>query len=75
VFPFASLDPNAGALLKQEILLRPSKAPFSSEGVQNIDNHVSPIVPLSDIQQVEETPASSRDQTDTQISSEIDFAN
>jgi hypothetical protein len=75
VFPFASLHPNAGALLKQEILLLPSNASFSSEGVQNVDNHVSPIVPLSDIHQVEEAPASSRDQTDTQISSKIDFAN
>jgi hypothetical protein len=75
VFLFASLHPNAGALLKQEILLLPSNVSFYSEGVQNIDNHVSPIVPLSDIQQVEEAPASSRDQTDTQISSEIDYAN
>jgi hypothetical protein len=49
VFPFASLHPNAGALLKQEILLLPSNASFYSEGVENIDNHVSPIVPLSDI--------------------------
>jgi hypothetical protein len=75
VFPFASLHPNAGALLKQENILLPSNASFSSEGVQNIDNHVSHIVPISGIQQVEEAPALSHDQTDTQIISEIDFVN
>jgi hypothetical protein len=47
VFPFASLHPNAGALLKQQILLLP-------EGTQNIDNHVPVIVPITDVQQVAE---------------------
>jgi hypothetical protein len=46
VFPFASLCPNAGALIKQEILLLPSLS-SSREGIQNIDNHVS-IVPITD---------------------------
>jgi hypothetical protein len=47
VFPFASLHPNAGALLKQQILLL-------LEGTQNIDTHVPVIVPITDVQQVVE---------------------
>jgi hypothetical protein len=50
VFPFASLHPNAGALLKQQILLLPSSTSSSHEGTQNIDNHMSPIVPITDVQ-------------------------
>jgi hypothetical protein len=48
VFPFASLHPNAGALLKKELLLLPSSIDSSSlhEGARNFDNHMSPIVPV-----------------------------
>jgi hypothetical protein len=44
VFPFASLHPNAGAILKKEILLLP-------QGVQKLDDHVSPIVPITNVLQ------------------------
>ena len=40
VFPFASLHPNAGALLRQEILLLPSMSPsFDKGGDNNCTNH------------------------------------
>jgi hypothetical protein len=54
VFPFASLHPNAGAILRKEILLL-------LEGVQKLDDHVSPIVPVTNVLQEgevsEENPA------------------
>jgi hypothetical protein len=54
VFPFAPLHPNAGAILRKEILLL-------REGVQNLDDHVSPIVPVTNVLQEgevsEENPA------------------
>jgi hypothetical protein len=64
VFPFASLHPNAKALLKQQILLHPSSTYSTNEGVQNID---------TDVQQVEEAPATNPTQNDAQTSSEIVF--
>jgi hypothetical protein len=73
VFPFASLCPNAGALIKQEILLLPSLS-SSHEGIQNIDNHVS-IVPITDALQVEDTAGSNPSQNSAQICSEVDSEN
>ena len=75
VFPFASLHPNAGALLKQQILLLPSSTSSSHEGTQNIDNHMSPVVPITNVQQVEEAAAENFSQNDAQMSSEIDAPN
>jgi hypothetical protein len=48
VFPFASLRPNVGPLLRKEILLLPPSTSTSSEGANNVDNHV-PIVPITDV--------------------------
>jgi hypothetical protein len=46
VFPFAALHPNAGALLKKEILLLPTSTP--SEGTENIDDHMlNTLVPVT----------------------------
>jgi hypothetical protein len=46
VFPFAALHPNAGALLKKEILLLPTSPP--SESAQNIDDHMfTTLVPIT----------------------------
>jgi hypothetical protein len=48
VFPFASLHPNAGAVLRKEILLLPSNSYVLSEGVSQTNDHVFPIVPVTD---------------------------
>jgi hypothetical protein len=69
VFPFASLHPNAGALLKQQILLLPTS---TNEGVQNIANHV-PIIPITDAQQNAETAEENCSSNGTQNSAEIRF--
>jgi histone deacetylase 1/2 len=45
VFPFHGLHPNAGALLKQQILLLPTNN--LSESVSNIDDHMPTIVPVT----------------------------
>jgi histone deacetylase 1/2 len=44
VFPFHALHPNAGALLKKEILLLPSNN--SVEDAHDIDEHMTSIVPI-----------------------------
>jgi hypothetical protein len=53
VFPFQVLHPNAGALLKREILLLPTHS--SNEGASITDDHMTPIVsvtvPLYDVLQ------------------------
>ena len=74
VFPFASLHPNVGALLKQQILLLPSSTFSSNEGVPNIDNHVSPIVPITDVQQVVGAPGTNSSENGAPNSSEIEVA-
>jgi hypothetical protein len=48
IFPFASLRPNDGPLLRKEILLLPSS--MLHEGA-NIDDH-TPIVPITNVPQV-----------------------
>jgi hypothetical protein len=55
VFPFASLHPNAGALLRKEILLLPSSS-SSHESAHNIDGHMPCVVPITDVLQVSELP-------------------
>jgi histone deacetylase 1/2 len=45
VFPFQGLHPNVGALLKQQIFLLPLDTP--NEGAHNIDDHMPPIVPIT----------------------------
>jgi hypothetical protein len=56
VFPFASLHPNAGALLKKENFLLPTSLDSSSshECACNFDNHMSPIVPVVHVLRDEE---------------------
>ncbi|XP_071683458.1 uncharacterized protein [Lolium perenne] len=49
IFPFASLHPNAGALLKKEILLLPSST--SHESAQNCTTYIVPIVSGANILQ------------------------
>jgi hypothetical protein len=44
VFPFQELHPNAGALLKKEILLLPTSTP--NEVASHADDHMSTIVPI-----------------------------
>ncbi|KAK1595157.1 hypothetical protein QYE76_048231 [Lolium multiflorum] len=44
VFPFQELHPNAGALLKKEILLLPTSTP--DEVAPHTDDHMSTIVPI-----------------------------
>jgi hypothetical protein len=51
VFPFASLHPNAGALLKKEILLLPSSTSTSHQSAHNCNNHVVPIVSIPNVLQ------------------------
>jgi hypothetical protein len=53
VFPFASLHPNAGALLKKEILLLPTSS-IPHESVHNSNDHIVPIVSVTNMQQVDE---------------------
>jgi hypothetical protein len=74
VFPFASLHPNVGALLKKEILLLPSSIDSSSshEGVRNFDNHMSPIVPIVHVIQDEEGADRNPTENGVEIRSEID---
>jgi hypothetical protein len=45
VFPFQALHPNAGALLKREILLLPTH--ISHESASITDNHMTTIVPVT----------------------------
>jgi histone deacetylase 1/2 len=47
VFPFTSLNPNAGPLLRKEILLLPTSTQNSYEGAQNFNDHMHPIVPIT----------------------------
>jgi hypothetical protein len=49
LFPFSDLHPNAGRRLKEDILLLPSS---SYVDAQNIVDHMSPIVPITDAVQV-----------------------
>jgi hypothetical protein len=53
VFHFASLRPNAGPLLRKEILLLPSTTSSSHEGANTTDDYV-PIVPITNVSQVPE---------------------
>ena len=47
IFPFAELHLNAGSRLRQEILL----LPHSNHGVAHVDDHMSPIVPITNVHQ------------------------
>jgi hypothetical protein len=51
IFPFASLHPNVGALLKKEILLLPSSTSNSHESAHNCNDHVVPIVSITNVEQ------------------------
>jgi hypothetical protein len=57
VFPFSSLHPNAGALLKQEILLLPTSTPNLHEGAHTTNDYMHPIVPVTDVQQIPKVAA------------------
>jgi hypothetical protein len=48
LFPFASLNPNAGSRLRQEILLLPTNSPFTStHGETHINDYMPlPFVPV-----------------------------
>jgi histone deacetylase 1/2 len=54
VFPFASPHPNAGALLRKEIILLPSTSSILHEGVPRTDDHTSPILPITNVLQADE---------------------
>ena len=49
VFPFATLHPNAGARLKQDILLLPLSAPSPQKNDENFDDHIVPIVSCTNV--------------------------
>jgi hypothetical protein len=51
VFPFAHLHPNAGVLLKKEILQLPSSTSSLHEGVHTANDHMSPVVHVTNVQQ------------------------
>jgi histone deacetylase 1/2 len=51
VFPFAALHPNAGARLKQDILLLPSSTTPPQEDDANFDDHIVPIVSCTNVLQ------------------------
>jgi hypothetical protein len=74
VFPFASLHPNAGALLKKEILLLPSSTSTSYESAQNCNNHVVPIVSIPNVLQdttsSEENPSQNSEETSAEYDAE-----
>jgi hypothetical protein len=53
VFPFEHLHPNAGALLKKEILLLPFDTPSLHEGTHTANNHMLSVVPVTDALQVD----------------------
>jgi hypothetical protein len=67
IFPFASLHPNVGALLKKEILLLPSSTSDSHESVHNCNDHIMPIVSVTNVQE--------EDAATEENSSEVDQEN
>ena len=50
IFPFSALHPNAGDRLKKEILLLPSFTSHHGDA-QNIDDHILPNVPVTNVLQ------------------------
>jgi hypothetical protein len=78
-FPFDSLHPNAGALLKKEILLLPSSS-NSHESVHNCNDHIVPTVSITNVEQVDdasgENPAKNGEENtienDVEVASETD---
>jgi hypothetical protein len=53
IFPFASLHPNAGALLRKEILLLPNHLDLTNGDMNNVDyipNHCNPMPAASPLQ-------------------------
>jgi hypothetical protein len=54
VFSFAHLHPNAGALLKKEFLLLPSSTSSLHEGAYTGNDHMSPVVHVTNVQQDDE---------------------
>jgi hypothetical protein len=71
VFPFSSLHPNAGALLKQEILHLPTSTPNLHEGAHTTNDYMHPIVPVTDVQQIPEVAAENFNPNGAPSSSEI----
>jgi histone deacetylase 1/2 len=53
VFPFEHHHPNAGALLKKEILLLPFDTPSLHEGAHTSNDHMFSVVPVTDVLQVD----------------------
>jgi hypothetical protein len=72
IFPFSSLHPNAGALLKKEILLLPSFTSNSHESAHNCNDHVVPIVSITNIEQEDAASEENSSQNGEQTSSEIE---
>jgi hypothetical protein len=64
VFPFASLHPNAGDVLKKENLLLPSSTSNFHESAHNCNNHVVPIVPVTNGLQEDKHPRENSSQND-----------
>jgi hypothetical protein len=72
IFPFASLHPNAGALLKKEILLLPSFTSNSHESTHNCNDHVVPTVSITNVEQEDAASEEKSSQNGEETSSEIE---
>jgi hypothetical protein len=74
IFPFASLHPNVGALLKKEILLLPSFTSNSHESTHNCNDHVVPIVSITNVEQEDAASEenSSRNGEETSLEIEVE---
>jgi hypothetical protein len=70
VFPFASLHPNISVLLKKEILLLPSSTSNSHESAHNCNDHVVPIVSITNVEQEDAAPEENPSQSGEETSSE-----
>jgi hypothetical protein len=69
VFPFASLHPNVSVLLKKKILLVPSSTSNSHESAHNCNDHVVPIVSITNVEQEDAAPEENPTQNGEETSS------
>jgi hypothetical protein len=67
VFPFASLHLNVGALLKKELLLLPSYS-TSHESAHNCNDHIVPIVNVTNVEQEDTTAEQNSAENSEEIS-------
>jgi hypothetical protein len=71
VFPIASLHPNAGALLKKEILLLPSSTSNSHVSAHNCNDHSVPIVSITNVEHEDAASEENFSQNGEETSSKI----